>query len=92
MSIPKRDLLTSFRERFKTFDIPTKAEMEHAAEACATCGKCGGGVRALIEDATFAGSVSSDMDVLVHLYCRNAACGWEARQWRPWKHTQPKVL
>lgn len=71
--------------------IPDKGDLEEAAERSTHCGKCGGPVRALIEDVQGA-TITSDLEILVAFRCRDATCTWSERQWRPWRRGSPDEL
>ena len=69
--------------------MPDKASLEGVIEETAKCPTCGGGVRALIDEVHLPSSTLTDLEFLVALRCRAAACGWTARQWRPWSKKTP---
>lgn len=71
--------------------MPPKEVLEAAVEKAETCRVCGGGVRAICENAE-AGNVTCDYEILTTLYCRNPKCGWGVSHWRPWKRSQPEAL
>lgn len=71
--------------------LPGKAALESGLEETAKCGKCKGAIRALIEEV-HRGGLTCDLEFLVALRCRDAACGWTARQWRPWSQSKPMEL
>lgn len=87
-----RDRFAEFRAQLREVVLPTKTELEHAVENHGVCGTCQGKVRAMIEDGQRVQGGLADLDMLVHVWCRNAACGWEARQWRPWSKSRPLEL
>ena len=72
--------------------LPDKAELEGAVEGTAKCAMCDGGIRALIDEVHLPSSPLQDLDFLVALRCRNAACAWTSRQWRPWSAASPLGL
>jgi hypothetical protein len=84
-----RAAIVGLKERGK---LPEKAELERALEETAKCAKCGGGVRVLIDEVHRGQSVMYDLEFLVALRCRDAACAWTARQWRPWTQARPLEL
>lgn len=71
-------------------------ENQSALEACVEgntkCLKCKGGIRAQCMDSHDGDGLTSDLEIKVSLYCRDAACGWQSIQWRPWKVGSPKEL
>ena len=72
--------------------LPEKAALERGLEETVKCETCKGGVRALIDEVHRASSVMYDLEFLVALRCRDAACGWTGRQWRPWSQARPTEL
>lgn len=69
-----------------------QAALEACVEANTKCGKCKGGVRAMCADSAPADGLTADLEIKVTLLCRDAACGWQANQWRPWRASAPKEL
>ena len=71
------------------FDPPNPALLEAAVEATAKCGKCGGGIRAVLDQFEKTVSPNADLDVLFTVFCRDGECGWMDTQWRPWSSKAP---
>jgi hypothetical protein len=69
-----------------------QAALEACVEGNTKCAKCKGGVRAQCVDSSDGMSMTSDLDIKVAIYCRDAACAWQAEQWRPWRAVAPKEL
>lgn len=69
-----------------------QSALEASVEGNTKCGKCKGGVRAQCVDSQDGDGLTSDLEIKVSLYCRDAACGWQTIQWRPWKVGSPKEL
>jgi hypothetical protein len=74
------------------FDPPDPAPLEAAVEASAKCGKCGGGIRAVLDQFEKTASPNANLDVLFTLFCRDAECGWMDTQWRPWSSKAPEKI
>ena len=71
--------------------VPEKGDLEEAAEQSTHCGRCGGQVRAFVEDVD-EGGIVANLEILVSFRCRDAACPWSSRQWRPWQRAEPGRL
>jgi bacterioferritin-associated ferredoxin len=78
-----------FSNDLKEYQPPAKEDLEKVIEDTAKCGKCSGGVRAVLTEAQPSNAFATDLEILVTLNCRNAECGWTARQWRTWTRTKP---
>jgi hypothetical protein len=88
-----RQRLAEFNAASRQYELPEKAELERAVEERDKCGKCGGGVRAVLEDAQPYDGTTADLEILVSLNCRDAVgCKWAVRQWRPWRQRAPLDL
>jgi hypothetical protein len=72
--------------------LANQSTLEACVEGNTTCGKCKGGVRAQCIDSMDADGLTADLEIKVALYCRDAACAWQAVQWRPWRVGAPKEL
>jgi bacterioferritin-associated ferredoxin len=92
MSLAARLKFAEFVHSVKDYEPPVKEELEKSVEDGTKCGKCGCGVRALIEEVQESRAFANDLDMLVDITCRDAACAWQARQWRPWVRTRRKEL
>lgn len=89
----RRNFAEEFRRSATVAEPPGPEVLEASVEATAKCGKCGGGVRAVCAASEPASRADPfDLEVLVMLYCRDAACGWQANQWRPWTRRNPTEL
>ena len=66
--------------------------LEACVEAGTKCKKCSGSVRAQCVDSQEGNSLTCDLEIKVSIYCRDAACGWQCEQWRPWRAAAPKEL
>lgn len=72
--------------------LGNQTALEACVEGNTTCKKCGGGVRAQCVDSSDGDVLTADLEIKVALYCRDAACGWQSIQWRPWRVGAPKEL
>lgn len=72
--------------------LPEKAALERALEETGKCGRCKGGIRALIDEVHRPSGLLADLEFLVALRCRDAACAWTSREWRPWSQARPLEL
>ena len=72
--------------------LPSKHKLEAVVEDTGKCQKCAGGVRASLDEVHLPSSPAQDLEFLVSLRCRDAACAWTARQWRPWSQASPMEL
>lgn len=85
--------MREFAARLKEYkDPPSREVLEGVVEDTTKCGKCQGGVRAVMEQVQPSEAFAIDLEILVSLNCRDAACGWTARQWRTWVRTKPLEL
>jgi len=84
--------MKAFAQEFKEYEPPTREALETAVEDTTKCGKCAGGVRAVMENVQPSNAFAYDLEILVSLNCRDGACGWTARQWRTWVRTKPLEL
>jgi hypothetical protein len=85
--------LAEFNAAQQQYELPEKAELERAIEERDKCQKCGGGVRAVLENAQPYDRATADLEILVSLNCRDAVeCKWAVRQWRPWRRSAPLEL
>jgi hypothetical protein len=81
-----------FASGFKNYAPPDQAVLQDSVEGTAKCGKCKGGVRAVLVDAKPSNAFAFDLEILVSLNCRDAGCAWTANQWRTWVRTKPTEL
>lgn len=85
--------LAEFNEMVRHPDLPEKADLEHAMEEREKCKTCGGGIRAVLENAQPYDGTTADLEILVSLNCRDVVnCKWAVRQWRPWRRRAPLDL
>ena len=92
MSRGARMKFEEFVRAVKDYPLPVREDLERSVESGAKCGKCGGGVRALIEEVQESRAFATDLEMLVDVNCRDAACAWQVRQWRPWVRTRAGEL
>lgn len=73
---------------------PDRGTLEATLEANETCPKCKGKVRAICDgfEPSKTPDASQDAEIRVTLYCRNAACGWQDTQYRPWSAGKPSEI
>lgn len=89
----KNQLLQNIKDKMKSYDPPSQADLEKSVEENTKCGKCDGPVRAVCDDAQPADSFTlADLEIRTIIYCRDARCGKTEVQWRPWMRGQPKEL
>lgn len=69
-----------------------QSALEACVEANTKCGKCSGLVRAQCMDSQDGNNLTCDLEIKVSIYCRDAVCGWQSMQWRPWRAAAPKEL
>lgn len=81
-----------FTSSFKNYAAPDQTLLQNSVEEHTTCGKCKGGVRAVLVDAKPSNTFAYDLEVLVSLNCRDAKCAWTSNQWRTWVRTKPTEL
>jgi uncharacterized protein with PIN domain len=81
-----------FVNSLKDYERPEQGLLQESVEATTKCGKCKGGVRAVLADAVPSAAFAYDLEILVSLNCRDAACAWTANQWRTWVRTKPTEL
>lgn len=84
--------LRGWMAHVKSYAPPERSALEKAVEDTTKCAKCQGGVRAVLEDCNPSNTFAYDLDILVSINCRDAACGWTSKQWRPWVRTKPLEL
>ena len=94
-----KKLQAVFQQRWKAFlgdmknyEPPDQAVLQESVEKSAKCGKCAGWVRAVLVDVQPSSAFAFDLEILVSLNCRDAACAWTANQWRTWVRTKPTEL
>ena len=88
----KEILSKRISEAFTSFDPPKEEVLVRAVESTTKCGGCRDKIRAMILDAKEGDRIYSDLEILVKLYCTDAACGWMAEQWRPWLQSRRDEL
>jgi len=72
---------------------PVREDLEAVLEANEKCPTCGGGIRAICDEMEPTDKTSGyDYDIKTTLFCRNAACGWQTMQYRPWNSIKPKEI
>lgn len=81
-----------FTNEMKGYQPPSREDLERVVEETTKCGKCAGGVRAVLTDVQPSNAFAIDLEILASLNCRDAACGWSTRQWRTWTRTKPLEL
>jgi len=81
-----------WRETFKAYEPPERAELEKLVEDATRCKKCSGPVRSLMEQAQPGQSFATDIEILFMVECRDAACAWQERQWRGWNRAAPRTI
>jgi hypothetical protein len=81
-----------FTNEMKGYEPPAREDLERVVEDTGKCGKCKGGVRAVLAEVQESRAFAIDLEILVSLNCRDAACGWSSRQWRTWTRTKPLEL
>lgn len=81
-----------WKRTFKEYAPPERADLERIVEEGTKCGKCSGAVRALMEEVQPGQSFATDLEILFSIDCRDAACGWQVRQWRTWNRANPRTL
>jgi bacterioferritin-associated ferredoxin len=81
-----------YTSHIKEYEPPAREDLEHHVEETTKCGKCGGGIRAVMTEVQPSQAFAVDLEILVSLNCRDASCGWTSRQWRTWVRTKPLEL
>lgn len=71
---------------------PPAEELEKSVESSSKCRKCEGEVRASIMGAEDGDGISSDLELVVTVYCPKPECGHMETQYRPWSSRNPKEL
>jgi hypothetical protein len=82
------------REQLTARPEPDRGRLEKTLEANETCPQCKGKVRAICDsyEPTKEPDASMDAEIRVTLYCRNAVCGWQVTQIRPWRAGKPDEI